>query len=163
MVPVTAEQFRDVISEVGHVVWQIQVLEGVLGSYLVLVHKASAASARADVEAMFVKTGKQTLGTLLKAIRDTGGIAPLVPRLEKFVDERNWLVHRSRHEDRRALYSEAARVALIERITTLGNEALSLMTLFQQAIEDHLVARGMSKAEIDWRADQLRWEWTAQA
>jgi hypothetical protein len=53
MIPVTAEQFRDVISEVGHVVWQIQVLEGVLGSYLVLVHKASAASARAGVEAMF--------------------------------------------------------------------------------------------------------------
>jgi hypothetical protein len=163
MLPVTAEQFRDVISEVGHVVWQIQVLEGVLGSYLVLVHKATAASARAGVETMFVKTHKQTLGTLLKAIRDTGAVAQLVPRLEKFVDERNWLVHRSRHEDRKALYSEAARAALIDRISNLGDEALSLMTLFQQATEDHLVARGMSKTEIERRAEQLRREWTAQA
>ena len=163
MLPITTEQFRDIISEVGHVVWQIQVLEGVLGSYLVLVHKATPASARADVEAMFVKTHKQTLGTLLRAIRDTGAVAPLVPRLEKFVDERNWLVHRSRHEDRTALYSEAARLALIQRMTALGDEALSLMKLFQQATEDHLLARGVSKTEIDSRAERLFREWTAQA
>src|SRR3954451_269403 len=113
MLPITDEQFRDIIAEVGHAVWQIQVLERVLGSYLVLVHKATVPSARADVEAMFVKAHKQTLGSLFKAIRDTGAPAAITRRLEAFVDERNWLVHRRRHEDRLALYSEATRTDLL--------------------------------------------------
>jgi hypothetical protein len=139
------------------------VLEKVLGSYLVLVHKATVPSARADVEAMFVKAHKQTLGSLFKAIGDTGALAAITPRLETFVDERNWLVHRSRHEDRLALYSEATRTDLLARITALADEALSLMKAVQEATENQLVAQGISKAEIDSRAAKLFLEWSAQA
>jgi hypothetical protein len=157
---ITPEEFSELTSLVGYAVWQIQVLEQVLASYLVMVHHVTTDTARTQIEAMFVKTAKHTLGQLFSAIRKTGG-APesLLPRLERFGVERNWLVHRSRHENRSDLYSPAKRAALSQRLRAIADEALSLMKAFQQATEDHLIAQGMTKAEIDARAKQILKEW----
>lgn len=161
MPPITQREFAELTSLVGLAVWQIQVLEQALGCYLVMVHKIAIGTARAEVEATFAKTEKRTLGQISASIRDTGRApAKLLPRLERFVDERNWLVHRSRHENRKDIYSPKKRIALSQRISSLADEALSLMKAFQQATEDHLIAHGMAKAEIDARAEQIRNEWT---
>src|SRR2546430_16780024 len=101
MPPVTPDEFAEVASVVGYTVWQIQVLEQILASYLIMIHKLEFGAARAEVEAMFVKVEKHTLGQLFRNIKDTGGApAALLPRIERFVDQRNWLVHRSRRENR---------------------------------------------------------------
>jgi hypothetical protein len=164
MLPITADEFTEVVSQVGYAVWQIQVLEEVLGCYLVLVHKVEFTTARSDVEAMFVKTEKRTLGQLFGAIRDTSKApSTLLPRLDRFVDERNWLVHRSRHQNRTDLYSPAKRQTLIQRINAIADEALSLAKSFQQATEDHLIAGGMKKAKIDTRAAKIYHDWTTDA
>src|SRR5436190_12837654 len=140
------EEFSELTSLVGYAVWQIQVLEQVLASYLIMVHQITTATARTEVETMFLKTAKHTLGQLFSAIRKTGGGSEsLLPRLERFIVERNWLVHRSRHENRSDLYSPVKRTAL------------------RQTTEDHLIGQGMTKAEIDARAKQIRKEWTESA
>ena len=38
MLPITADKFADVTALVGYTVWQIQILERVLASHLVMVH-----------------------------------------------------------------------------------------------------------------------------
>jgi len=154
---ITPEEFSELTSLVGYAVWQIQVLEQVLASYLVMVHQIIPDTARTEIETMFVETAKHTLGQLFTAIRKTGG-APelLLPRLEGFIIERNWLVHRSRHENRSDLYSSAKRTALRQRLSAIADEALSLMKAFQQATEDHLIGQGMTKDDIDARAKQIR-------
>jgi hypothetical protein len=158
------EEFSELTSLVGYAVWQIQVLEQVLASYLVMVHQITTDTARTEVETMFLKTAKHTLGQLFSAIRKTGGgPESLLPRLERFIVERNWLVHRSRHENRSDLYSPAKRTALRQRLCSIADEALLLMKAFQQATEDHLIGQGMTKAEIDARAKQIRKEWTESA
>jgi hypothetical protein len=97
------------------------------------------------------------------AIRDNGGApAALLPRLERFVAERNWLVHRSRHESHRDLYTADTRAALTQRILRIADEALALMKAFQSATDDYLIAHGLSKADIDVRAEQFRREWTSK-
>src|SRR3954470_20832166 len=107
------EEFSELTSLVGYAVWQIQVLEQVLASYLIMVHRITTATPRTEVETMFLKTAKHTLGQLFSAIRKTGGWSEsLLPRLERFIVERNWLVHRSRHENRSDLYSPVKRTAL---------------------------------------------------
>ena len=158
------EEFSELTSLVGYAVWQIQVLEQVLASYLIMVHQITTATARTGVETMFLKTAKHTLGQLFSAIRKTGGGSEsLLPRLERFIVERNWLVHRSRHENRSDLYSPVKRTALRQRLCSVADEALLLMKAFQQTTEDHLIGQGMTKAETDARAKQIRKEWTESA
>src|SRR5437899_13005263 len=70
--PLTAEEFSDVASFVGHAVWQIQVLEETVAVHLVMVHKVDAKTARRDAEEMFAKASRQTLGQLFGAVRDAG-------------------------------------------------------------------------------------------
>jgi hypothetical protein len=161
MLPITADEFADVTALVGYTVWQIQVLERVLASYLVMVHKLQLGAARTEVETMFHKVGKQTLGQLFRAIENEGGApAALLPRLEQFVDERNWLVHRSRHDNRKDIYTARPRLRLSQKISTIADEAFSLAKAFQEATEKHLIACGMSKADIDLRAQQIMRDWT---
>src|SRR5207247_7153364 len=135
-----------------------------LASYLVMVHQITLDTARTEIETMFVETAKHTLGQLFTAIRKTGG-APesLLPRLAGFIIERNWLVHRSRHENRSNLYSPAKRTALRQRLCSIADEALLVMKAFQQATEDHLIGQGVTKVEIDARAKQIRKKWTERA
>ena len=156
----TAEEFSEVASYIGHAVWQIQILEETVALHLVLVNKADAKAARRDVMTMFAKASKQTLGRLLRGIRDTRKTpSELLSRLEPFVHERNWLIHHSRHENRKDLNSDSGRAQLIARINTLADEALFLMTRFQDLTETHVVAQGMDRAKIKARADQIYREW----
>ena len=160
----TPEEFSELTSLVGYAVWQIQVLEQVLAFYLIMVHQITTDTARTEIETMFVKTTKHTLGELFSAIRKTGeGPESLLPRLERFILERNWLVHRSRYKNRSDLYSPAKRTALRQRLCAIADEALSLMEAFPEATEDHLIGQGMTKADIDARAKQIRKEWTESA
>jgi hypothetical protein len=100
--PLTPEEFSEVPAYIGHAVWQIQVLEETVALHLVLVHKVDAKTARRDVATMFARASKQTLGQLLRGIRDTKKTpSDLLARLETFVDERNWLVHHSRESRNR--------------------------------------------------------------
>jgi hypothetical protein len=119
-------------------------------------------AARFEIEAMFSKTAKQTLGQLFGAIRDTGqGSSDLLVRLEKFVNERNWLVHRSRDDNPSVLYTTATRLALICRIDAIAEEALFLASSFQRATEEHLTRLGVAKTQIDADAARIlkRWQY----
>src|SRR5437899_5521685 len=117
MFPLKPDQLAEVALEVGFALWQIQILEATVGVYLVLVHEASPATSRIEVEAMFAKADKSTLGNLLRRIQSAKkGPQQLIEQLDRFVEKRNWLVHRSRHESHRDVYSDSKRSALVQRI-----------------------------------------------
>jgi len=158
--PLTDEELAELTRRVGYAVLQIQELEETLQVHLVRVYKADEKAAWREVEAMFEKTSKQTLGRLFYAIRDKGKCPPnLLSRLEHCVEERNWLVHRSRRENPKNVRSDAKRSEVIVRITAVVNEALSLMTTFQELTEAHLIERGADRATIQARAAEIRREW----
>jgi hypothetical protein len=156
----TPEQLVEVTSHVGFAVWQIQILEATVGCYLVIVHKAKPGIARSEVETMFSKAGKSTLGQLLKSIQSTEN-APqtLVEQLDHFVEKRNWLVHHSRHESHGDMYSESKRLALVQRIETIATDALALMQQFTAATNAHMIANGFNKEQMDNEAARIRNEW----
>jgi hypothetical protein len=128
-----------------------------------MVHKVTPATARSEVQSLFAKTEKKTLGQLFAEIRDTtSGTAAFLPRFEQLVEERNWLIHRSRHENRTDLYEPTARVRLVDRIESLAEEALQLAKLLETATEEHMISLGMPKAELDRRAAAIFRQWTDQ-
>ena len=117
----------------------------------------------AKVQRMFQKTEKNTLGQLFGQIRDaTGNAASFLPRFEALVEERNWLIHRSRHQNRKDLYDDVARQKLIDRIEALADEALQLAKALEKTTEDYMIALGIPKAELDRRAAIILGEWTDQ-
>jgi hypothetical protein len=164
MLPLTPDQLHEVTSQVGFALWQTQITESAVGSYLVLVHKATLGQARTEVEGMFAKAGKSTLGQLLRSIQATG-TAPqsLTDALDAFVPTRNWLVHHSRHESRNDMYSTAGRATLVARLAAIADEALELAKAFQAATEAHLKSLGISSEQIDRDAAKILNEWTTGA
>jgi hypothetical protein len=68
MPPPSENEFAEVASYIGYAVLQTQILEQVLGFYHVMVHKISIDTARTEVETMFVRTEKRTLGQLFRAL-----------------------------------------------------------------------------------------------
>ena len=160
MVPVTPDELHEVTAQVGFALWQTQVAEETVGAYLVFVHQATPAKARAEVDAMFAKAGKSTLGQLLRAIESTG-TAPqhLVDALDAFVDKRNWLVHHSRRESRKPMYSASGRATIIARLAAIADQALDLAKAFQASTETHLETLGISKEQIDRDTEKLLNEW----
>jgi len=161
MLPLTEDQLREVTAHVGFALWQTQIAESTVGTYLVFVHKATPRQARTEIEAMFADAHKQTLGRLLRAIKATG-TAPqvLVDSLDAFVHSRNWLVHHSRHECHRDIHSASGRAALVARLTSIADDALQLAKLFQGAAETHLETLGMSRQQIERDAAKVLREWT---
>jgi hypothetical protein len=164
MLPLTADELHEVLAQVGFALWQTQITESTVGIYLVLVHKTAPRQARSEVEAMFTKAGKSTLGKLLRAIQSTGA-APedLVKSLDAFVPKRNWLVHHSRHENHRDMYSVSRRAALNSRLEAIADEALELAKAFQTHTEAHLQRLGVSREQIDRDAARILNEWTTAA
>jgi hypothetical protein len=161
MLPLTTDELHEVTAQVGFALWQTQVAEETVGVYLVFVHQASPSRARAEFEAMFAKAGRSTLGQLLRAIESTGN-APqhLVDALDAFVEKRNWLVHYSRRECRRAMYSGSGRAAIIARLAAIADEALELGKAFQAVTEAHLETLGISKEQMDRDTAKLLDEWS---
>jgi len=109
MLPLTEEQLHEVTAQAGFALWQTQIAEATVGTYLVFVHQATPHQARTEVEAMFAHAHSQTLGRLLRAIKATGN-APqlLIDALDAFIEKRNWLVRHSRHACHRDIYSTSA-------------------------------------------------------
>ena len=158
--PLTEDELHEVTAQVGFALWQTQVAEDTVGAYLVFVHQATPAKARTEVEAMFAKAGKSTLGQLLRAI-ESSGTAPqnLVDALDAFVEKRNWLVHHSRRETRKAMYSASGRETIIARFAAIADEALDLAKDFQASTEAHLETLGISKDQIDRDMEKLLNKW----
>jgi hypothetical protein len=164
MFSLTEEELHEVTAQVGFALWQTQVAEETVGAYLVFVHQAKLSKVRSEVEAMFAKAGKNTLGQLLRAIESTGN-APqhLVDALDAFVEKRNWLVHHSRRDCRLAMYSVSGRTTIIARLAAIADEALALAKAFQAATEAHLETLGISKEQINRDTQKLLNEWFTAA
>jgi len=160
MLPLTEAELHEVTEQVGFALWQTQSAEETVGAYLVFVHQATPSKARDQVEAMFTKAGKSTLGRLLRAIESTGN-APqaLVDSLDAFVGKRNWLVHYSRRDCRKDMYSAPGRARIIARLAVIADEALQLAKAFQAETQAHLEKLGISNEQIDRDAEKLLNEW----
>jgi hypothetical protein len=114
MLPLSADELHEVTAEIGFAVWRTQILENTVGDYLVFAHKITPTVAKSEVESMFAKAGKSTLGQLLREIQAIGNVPQhVIEELDSFVSERNWLIHHSRHETHTDMHFATLRAALM--------------------------------------------------
>lgn len=103
---------------------------------------------------------KKTFGQLLSALRKHN----LVPdgfdaRLERYRDERNWLVHRFYDENFEDIFSPSKGPQLVERISRVHAEANSLVRAFDVLNDQWFDANGLTRQvleqEITRRLDEI--------
>ena len=139
----------DVLQHLGHVVWMVQMLEGTVATYLVLVHRLEPGGARARAESAFEKASKQTLGGLLRAIRGPDTPPNLVERLESFVEDRNWVTHNIFREYWGTARDPDVAISLMLRLDAIADEALQIAKVFGDEIEAYVLANGVTRQRFD--------------
>lgn len=152
----------DVLLNVGYALWQLQVLEEALATYLVLRHHATLGMGVEAAKPLEESAEAKTMGRLLRELISKGSIEEhLGKRLSTLLAERNWLVHRSRRESRGFMNDEAQLSRLLARLDSMADEALALLKLVAEATEAHVLDAGVSPEYIEAQAAALAKEWGA--
>lgn len=138
-------------SSIGKGIWHLQKLEDALHTCITVKRdiKVRGSVSPDKAEAILSKHRRNTLGTSLKIARASSVFsAELQARLDGFKEERDWLVHRSVHQNSHDLYLDDKRYDLILRIQNFSEEALALQKLIAKELEDFVVSQGVSRKQI---------------
>jgi hypothetical protein len=159
-------QFEDaarleVISQrVGFALWQLQELEGIAATYLVLVTRTrqgmGIAAGKALLDQALSKTFGATVNNLTKAQKMPSELEGPVRQL---LAERNWLVHGSLASSRSAVRNEAACAALVDRINAICASAKHLMREYGSRAEAFAKSQGVTSEAIDAEAIRTLRKW----
>ncbi|HTD89413.1 MAG TPA: hypothetical protein VK663_02035 [Burkholderiales bacterium] len=155
-----AERLNLISQRVGYALWQLQELEGVAATYLVVVARATQGMGAEQGNALLEKALSQTFGVTVKAIIKAGKMpAELSEPVQRLLTERNWLVHGSRASSRSAVRHESDCSALIARVDAIAASALYLVREFGAQTESFVKARGVSAETIDTEAARILKKW----
>ncbi|MCX5818778.1 MAG: hypothetical protein NT047_02530 [Deltaproteobacteria bacterium] len=154
---INEEELQALFAAIGKGIWYLQYVEDVLHNYITLKRdvKVRGTVSPEKAEAILLKNRSKTLGKSLQIASDAQVLSPsLQKRLNKFKDERDWLVHRSVYQNGDDLYLEVKRVALINRIQIFSDEALLLQKLIAKEMEDFVVPQRVSREQIMHMANE---------
>jgi len=147
---INAEELNVLFKVIGAGIWHLQNVEDALHTYITVKRdvKTRGAMAAEEAEAILLKHRTRTLGVSTKISRDALVLSPsLQERLERFKEERDWLVHRCVNQHRADLYENKKRYELIRRIESFTEEARAIQKLIGKELEDYVVAQGVNR---DW-------------
>lgn len=156
----SAERLAAILEQVGFALWQLQELEGCAAQYFVLLAQATQGMGRAPGEALVEKAQRKTFGATIHQLVKAGLLDDeLSSRFTGLLEERNWLVHRSRADSRGAIHGDDAMQTLLLRIELIGTEAEALLNAVVAQVQRFVTERGVSKQEIDRATRQLLQQW----
>lgn len=155
-----AGRLAAITQRVGFALWQIQELEGVAAQYFALVAQAWKGMGLAAGNALLDKALSKTFGATIHQIAKAGLLsAQLEERLSNLLSERNWLVHKSRAQNRNAIYSDSATEKLVRRIDAMADESNALLKELGVLAERHVNGHGVSEQQIEETALRLLEQW----
>ncbi len=144
------QRLEELCQAVGSALWEAQGVEQMLAKYYATAFKISTEASAEEIESEFAKNFSHTAGRLVGLLRDRAtSMQPYADRLEEFVTERNWVVHKVRRQDFQSLYSEKAFLDLVSRVKRLEREAFQLIDVFHNLMIEHFVSVGVPREHID--------------
>lgn len=141
---INEEELKIFYCEIGAAVWHIQYIEDVLVTFVVAKrHKRNPTTEHIAYERL-ERERKGTLGSIYGRAKDEGIIPKnMEARFEKFLNERNWLMHKSRTESSTHLYNDILRNKMLNRIKTICNESMKLKRLLFEEFQSFLISEGI--------------------
>lgn len=144
-----AIRLSELQSDLGKALWQTQAFEDTLAHLIALVLKMPANASLAEAEAVLDNVRRDTLGKLLRHTRKAIHIdESLEPFIKRFLDDRNWLVHRSWRMYHNVIFRSNEYSNLRYRLRGLAQDALELNELFAGVIADWVKRQGADEATL---------------
>jgi uncharacterized protein YutE (UPF0331/DUF86 family) len=148
------------LERVGYTFWQLAECEDAVAYYLVFRLKATKGIGLARGNELLENAQRRTFGSLIHELTEHGVLDGTVEsRLAGLLDDRNWLVHRSKRESRGVLFRSADFERLVARLDRIAAEASAVQKLVVAATEDYLIASGVNRSEIDAAAEKSVQSW----
>lgn len=136
--------------EIGACIWNMQYLEDVLHTFLTLkveLKKPGMVSATETMD-LLAKHRRATLGTSLKTAETKSALPQeLIDQLKSLKEERDWLVHRSMHQDGKNLYTDSGRHIFFTRLSVIQDEVSRLKAELLKECIDFCSGHGISSEE----------------
>lgn len=155
-----------ITQRIGFAIWQIQELEGCAAQYLVLMTQATRGMGEEAGNELVRKAQEKTLGSTIHQARKAGILdETLERRFTALLEERNWLVHKSRGRSRGAIHNIQYADTVIRRIDVMAEEAGALLTEVERLVERRVKSSGIAQNEqqVQERARRLLEEWHNQS
>jgi hypothetical protein len=150
----------DVARQIGYAVWDLQELEWMLGRLWVLTRPDIRGAGPEVAAPVLERADKRTFGTAFRELIGAGLFdSDLAARLGEIVDERNWIVHRSRRDNRGIVNSRARCAAFLARLERAQEESAELRELVFALVTRETAAVGTQQDVVDRQADRLLQEW----
>lgn len=160
--PIDPIGFYETQSRLGYALWHTQAFESTLVAYYCLLFELTPTAAGTEASSVLESGGGRLLHELRQQAAGSHGFShQLGERLERFLRERNWLVHRSRYDLESGPGSLEGRRALSMRLESLADEAQYLNEKLAGLLENQLVKRGLSPSEIRTQAREAIDRWAA--
>lgn len=155
-----ADRLSAITQRIGFAIWQIQELEGVTAQYLVLLTQAKKGMGLAAGNELVEKAQAKTFGATIHQIAKAGLLAKeLEDRFCRLLDERNWLVHKSRASSRSAVQNDAAMNKLLVRVDAMTEEANALLSEIGVLVDRFVKQHGVSDRHVQEYTIQLLEQW----
>lgn len=151
-----------VCDRVGFAVWQLQELEAVCAKFLMLRTQLKEGVTEATYDSLVAKALRNTFGVTLRQASDANAFPDtLQERFNTLLGERNWLIHKSRLENRAAYHSDSAAQQLIARVDNISAEVRAIMQEVDRLIDHDAIESGISLDELAERTNQTLAGWHA--
>lgn len=148
----TADELAEFFQLIGKAIWFLQNVEKALTTSILLkgIVKERGAVTMDVVRSHESQLGLLTLGVAIKRARKHLIFNEEVfGRLEIFLEERNWLVHRCANENAEDLFDEASRLNLFDRIEAFAAEAHFLQHWICKDLTEYTISKGVSETWIE--------------
>ncbi len=164
----TTEQFQSadrlnvITQRVGFALWQLQVLENCTAQYFVLLAQAQKGMGLAAGNALIEKAQRKTFGNTINQMTKASLLSSeLEARFTKLLDERNWLVHKSRASYPSAVHRDSSMETLLFRLDAIADETLTLIKEVAILTDCFAKAHGISEKWVTEEANRLLEQWYA--
>ena len=156
----TAQRLAFLMQRIGFAIWQLQSLEHGLASYLVVRVKATKGIGEKRGNELMNHALKQTLGTTIKELKSANVIESCTAdALTSILEDRNWLVHRARGENRGVVFNSERTEKLLSRVEEITSRCESLIKLISEESREYVVSQGVDQKEADKLAIQIARNW----
>jgi len=155
--PFIAEvELKEFYYTLGKATWFLQHMEDGLCTFIALAQHSDSQVSPEEAYTYLAKTRRKTLGTIVgEALARQIIPKGLDERLSNLVEERNWMIHRSMHENSAHLLDDLKRRELIDRITSIYAKAQHVAKQVSEVLYTWCRARGIDEARVE-RMTQLQ-------
>lgn len=144
----------------GRGLWGIQNFENALAIYIALLLYPTGTPTQEAYD-LLEKHNKKTMGQLLKKLKEHCELSEgLEKRLDKFLNERNWLAHKLNREHHSDIYNAEKFGNLIARLDLIHEESKALTDIMVDLCHQSCIAEGVSEELLKQEEKRIFEEWT---